>query len=240
MGPTITTLRCDVISKGHPDKQLGPSVGNASRSYRPKKPLARVRGALAKTNYGSTQILVAARSLHRESSRSGRCSTFCFQRDFPNYCSRADDSSHLCIRIYSKGRLNLARTGKPKEAVAQYETALETAKVSYSLEHADLPALYAAADPYEGQAEIAAEQARSAPLPIRSKFLGDACSLYKKSLGIWKQIPYPSRLSGNGDLAVELNEVTRCVEACEAEMNSQTSTANSANFPQVPEAKHTK
>jgi len=137
-----------------------------------------------------------------------------------------DDARCDLAMVQTKIARTLAKLGKRKEAVAQFQTALQTANLPYSLEHQDIPALYAAADAYEGQGEIAADEARIASAGARSNLLGDACSSYEKSLGIWKQIPYPSRLSGNGYLAVEPSEVARRLATCKAEITVPISATN--------------
>jgi serine/threonine protein kinase len=113
-----------------------------------------------------------------------------------------DDARCDLAMVETKIAAVLAREGKLREAEAEYKKALETANLTDSLEHMDIPSLYAAAEAYAGLAEIAQTNARRVPdATLRSRLMNDARTYYRKSLDVWKQIPYPSRLTGNGYLA---------------------------------------
>jgi tetratricopeptide (TPR) repeat protein len=98
--------------------------------------------------------------------------------------------------------------GKLREADATYAKALEIANPTLSLDHKDFPALYAAADAYAGLGDVAAAQARQALDPaVQSQQYRKARAAYEKSLEVWKEIPNPSRISGNGYLAGDPHQV---------------------------------
>jgi tetratricopeptide (TPR) repeat protein len=98
--------------------------------------------------------------------------------------------------------------GKLHEASATYAKALEIANLTFSLEHKDFPALYAAADAYAGLGNVAAAQARQTRDPAeQSQQYRKARTAYEKSLEVWKQVPNPSRISGNGYLAGDPRQV---------------------------------
>jgi tetratricopeptide (TPR) repeat protein len=102
----------------------------------------------------------------------------------------------------------LVKMGKLREASATYAKALEIANLTLSLEHKDFPALYAAADAYAGLGDVAAAQARRTQDPAaQSRQYREARTAYEKSLEVWKQIPNPSRISGNGYLAGDPHQV---------------------------------
>ena len=102
------------------------------------------------------------------------------------------------------------RYGLSREASAEYAKALETANLTFSLEHGDFPALYAAADAYAGLGDVAAAEAhQTQDASLRSKLSSEARTEYEKSLNVWKQIPHPSRISGNGYLAGDPKEVAQ-------------------------------
>ena len=103
----------------------------------------------------------------------------------------------------------LVKMGKLHEADATYAKALEIANLTFSLEHKDFPALYAAADAHTGLGDVAAAQARQTRNPAeQSQRYRKARTAYEKSLEVWKQIPNPSRISGNGYLAGDPHRVT--------------------------------
>jgi non-specific serine/threonine protein kinase/serine/threonine-protein kinase len=107
----------------------------------------------------------------------------------------------------------LVKMGKLREASATYANALEIANLTLSLEHKDFPALYAAADAYAGVGDVAAAQARQTQDPAaQSQQYSEARTAYEKSLEVWKQIPNPSRISGNGYLAGDPHQVALRLE----------------------------
>jgi tetratricopeptide (TPR) repeat protein len=102
----------------------------------------------------------------------------------------------------------LVKMGKLREADATYTKALEIANPTLSLERKDFPALYAAADAYAGLGDVAVAQARQTRDPAeQSQQYRKARTAYEKSLEVWKQIPNPSRISGNGYLAAHPHQV---------------------------------
>jgi tetratricopeptide (TPR) repeat protein len=136
-----------------------------------------------------------------------------------------DDASHFddarcdLAMVETKIGNTLLKMGKAQEAAAHYQKALDTAKLPVSLEHNDFPALYAVAEAYTGQGDVAAFEARQTPdTAARSKLRKDACASYEASLGVWKHIPNPSRLSGNGYLSTGPREIEQRSASCRAEL----------------------
>ena len=118
-----------------------------------------------------------------------------------------DDARCDLAMVYTKIGRALTALGKLTEAEAAYQKALDTADLSSSLEHADIPALYAAVDAFAGLAEVAEAKSRKTRVPsLQSKLLNDAQADYEKSLRVWKQIPYPARENGNGYAVVTWRE----------------------------------
>lgn len=111
--------------------------------------------------------------------------------------------------IYDDARCDLAmvqtkigsvylKMGKLKEASAEYAKALDTANLSFSIQHMDLPSLYAAADAYAGLGDVAAAEARKVQDPAaRSKLRTESRAFYEKSLSASRQIPNLSKINGN-------------------------------------------
>jgi eukaryotic-like serine/threonine-protein kinase len=113
----------------------------------------------------------------------------------------------------------LLKMDKEQEAAAHYAKALETAKLSVSVEHNDVPALYAAAEAYAGVGNLASLQARkTAKNTARYKLWNDACVSYEKSLSTWTQISKPSRVSGNGYLASDPKTIALRLADCRAQL----------------------
>jgi eukaryotic-like serine/threonine-protein kinase len=114
----------------------------------------------------------------------------------------------------------LLKMDKAQEAAAHYAKALETSRLSASVEHNDLPAMYAAAEAYAGAGDVAALRARKTTNETtRSHLLKDACESYEKSLGVWKQISNPSRVSGNGYLASDPKTIALRMADCTAQLS---------------------
>jgi tetratricopeptide (TPR) repeat protein len=108
----------------------------------------------------------------------------------------------------------LVKMGNLHEASAEYAQVLDTAKLSFSIEHKDFPGIYAAADAYAGLGDVAAAEAHKTQDPaLRSKLTTEARTEYEKSLNTWKQITNPSPLNGNGYLAGDPKEVVRHLAA---------------------------
>jgi eukaryotic-like serine/threonine-protein kinase len=114
----------------------------------------------------------------------------------------------------------MLKMNKEQEAAAHYAKALETAKLSVSVEHNDIPALYAAAEAYAGAGDVATLQAhKTTNETTRSQLLSHACVSYEKSLDIWKRISNPSRLSGNGYLASDPKTIAQRLADCTAHLS---------------------
>jgi eukaryotic-like serine/threonine-protein kinase len=113
-----------------------------------------------------------------------------------------DDARCDLAMVETKIGRMLLDMGKMQAASEQYNKALETAKLPYSIEHMDIPAIYAAADAYAGLGDIASAEARRTPdRAARSALLAQAHKSYEDSLKAWKQVPAPSKVSANGYLA---------------------------------------
>ena len=121
-----------------------------------------------------------------------------------------DDARCDLAMVQSKIGFVLLKMGKLKDAQAEYQKALDTAKLSFSLEHVDIPALYAAADAYAGMGEAAMAEARTTKEDAaRATLVQKARADYESSLSIWKHIANPSRISGNGYAAsLEFRELS--------------------------------
>jgi non-specific serine/threonine protein kinase/serine/threonine-protein kinase len=125
-----------------------------------------------------------------------------------------DDARCDLAMVETKIGNTLLQMGKLDEASAQLRKALEIAKLQFSVEHMDLPSLYAAADAYSGLGDVATARARNTTDPATQASLREESrKSYKRSLSIWKQIPNPSRISGDGFLVGDPKEVARRLEA---------------------------
>ncbi|HUK31737.1 MAG TPA: hypothetical protein VLV89_11530 [Candidatus Acidoferrum sp.] len=95
------------------------------------------------------------------------------------------------------------------DAAAEFQKTLDTAKLSFSIEHVDIPSLYAAADAYAGMGEMATAEARKTKADsARAKLVQKAREDYESGMNIWKHIANPSRISGNGYAAtIEAKEL---------------------------------
>ena len=122
-----------------------------------------------------------------------------------------DARCDLAMLLTKRGNV-LLRLGRAKEADAEYAKAIEKAKLSFSLEHMDIPSLYAAAEAYAGMGDTAAAQARqTSDLGSRSHWLEASRIAYVKSLDVWKHVPSPAAYGPNGYLARNPNEVAQRV-----------------------------
>lgn len=128
----------------------------------------------------------------------------------------AEDESHFddarCDLAMVETKIGnvLLKMGKWQEGSLHYQKALDIAHVSDSLEHNDIPALYAASEAYAGEGDAAVLRARRAPdLATHSHFSEIALGSYKKCLDILHRIPYPSRLNGNGYLVTDAGTIER-------------------------------
>jgi tetratricopeptide (TPR) repeat protein len=123
--------------------------------------------------------------------------------DIDNY----DDARCDLAMVETKIANTLFHMGKMAEASEHYGKALDLAKLPFSLEHMDIPALYAAADAYSGLGNVAAAKARRAQDPAaRSALENIARRAYADSLNVWKKIPSPSAINPNGYLVGEPHE----------------------------------
>jgi len=117
--------------------------------------------------------------------------------------SSYDDARCDLAMVETKIGNALAKTGRRQEAAAEYAKALQTSNVSFSVEHMDIPALYAAADAYAGMGDLAVMEARrTRDTAAQARLVKQARASYENSLRTWRQIPYPSRISGNGYAAL--------------------------------------
>ncbi|MBI3475815.1 MAG: protein kinase [Acidobacteria bacterium] len=110
-----------------------------------------------------------------------------------------DDARCDLAMVHTKIGTTLFALRKPQDATAEFQKALDLAKLDFSVERHDIPAIIAAADAYAGLGDIAAEKARKSPDPgQRSRFSNEARLQYEMSLKTAKEIVYPSRIAGNG------------------------------------------
>ena len=125
-----------------------------------------------------------------------------------------DDARCDLAMVQTKIGGTLLKMGKLQEASAEYAKALDMAKLDFSIEHRDIPSLYAAADAYAGMGAIAvAEASTTQDLTLHAKLEAEARADYQKSLNTWKQITNPAPVSGNGYVPGDPKEITRQLEA---------------------------
>jgi non-specific serine/threonine protein kinase/serine/threonine-protein kinase len=125
-----------------------------------------------------------------------------------------DDARCDLAMVYARIGDILMKMGSLQDASKAYANALEISNLPLSLERKDFPALYAAADAYEGMGNVAAAEARRMRDPAaKSKLWNDARAAYKKSLSTWEQIPNPSRFSPNGYPAGDPRQVEQLLLA---------------------------
>lgn len=133
--------------------------------------------------------------------------------------SNFDDARCDLAMVETKIGNALLRMGRPHDARTHFEKALNTTKLSSSIKQNDFPALYAAAEAYAGTGDVSASAARkTADKTAQSKLWNEACASYEKSLGVWKHVPDPSRLSGNGYLSSAPQEIAQRLAKCRAEI----------------------
>jgi tetratricopeptide (TPR) repeat protein len=138
--------------------------------------------------------------------------------------SHYDDARCDLAMIDTKIGNALLKLGRRREARAHYEKALDKARLAVSLEHNDFPALYAAAEAYAGAGDLATSEARNTvDEHARTKLWNEASASYEKSLSVWKRILNPSRVSGNGYLSDDPEEIARRLATCKAELARQPS-----------------
>jgi eukaryotic-like serine/threonine-protein kinase len=119
-----------------------------------------------------------------------------------------DDARCDLAVVETKIANTLFQMGKMGEASDHYAKALDLAKLPFSLERMDIPALYAAADAYSGLGNVAAAKARKTQNDAARLVLeNSARRAYADSLNVWKQIPSPSSISPNGYLVGEPRQI---------------------------------
>jgi tetratricopeptide (TPR) repeat protein len=115
-----------------------------------------------------------------------------------------DDARCDLAMVETKIANTLLHMGKLSEASEHYAKAVDLAGLPLSLEHMDIPALYAAADAHSGLGNLAAAKAQKTQGPAaRSALENIARRAYADSLNVWKQIPSPSPITPNGYLVGE-------------------------------------
>jgi tetratricopeptide (TPR) repeat protein len=125
-----------------------------------------------------------------------------------------DDARCDLAMVETKIANTLLHMGKLSEASEHFAKALDLARLPFSLEHMDIPALYAAADAYSGQGNVVAAKARKTEgAAARSALENGARRAYADSLNVWKQIPSPSRITPNGHLVSEPLQVLSAATA---------------------------
>lgn len=111
----------------------------------------------------------------------------------------------------------LVKMGRLKEANDEYVKALDTSNLPFSIEHNDIPSLYAAAEAYAGLGDVAMAQASKATDDgSRSRQREDACLAYQKSSDLWKRIPSPTLYSPNGYMARGPGELAEPLSECKS------------------------
>jgi tetratricopeptide (TPR) repeat protein len=140
-----------------------------------------------------------ARTHHyAEALRSYREALAILASDEANYDDARCDVAMLQTKL---GNLFL-RLRDLRQAEVHYQQGLDEAKISFSLDHMDTPALYAAAEAYAGLGDVAAARARRESVDdMRLSLWRQACSWYQKSLQTWKQVSTPSYYGPNGYVA---------------------------------------
>jgi non-specific serine/threonine protein kinase/serine/threonine-protein kinase len=111
--------------------------------------------------------------------------------------AKYDDARCELAMVETKfGQAYLA-LGKLGDAADAFDKALSLAKLEEASQQHDIPALSAGANAYAGMGDLLVLKARKQPDPSRAT-LEQARKSYEKSLGVWRQIPYPSRINANG------------------------------------------
>jgi non-specific serine/threonine protein kinase/serine/threonine-protein kinase len=128
-----------------------------------------------------------------------------------------DDARCDLALVQTKIARTQMKLGKRTEAEAQFRQALSTANLTFSLEHMDINALYAAAEAYAGLGDIASDQAKTeADSRQKARLLSDARDSYQKSLDILKRISYPSRIIGDGYWVSDPKQIARQLAASQS------------------------
>jgi hypothetical protein len=125
-----------------------------------------------------------------------------------------DDARCDLAMVKTKMGNTLFGMGKVSEASENYAKALEIAKLPFSVEHGP-------SSPLRGRrricrvgrggiCKITPTQDRAA----QSQLLDAARRSYEKCLNVWKQIPNPSRLSGNGYATGDPKQIAASLQTC--------------------------
>jgi non-specific serine/threonine protein kinase/serine/threonine-protein kinase len=123
-----------------------------------------------------------------------------------------DDARCDLATAYTKIGSALLKMGKLSEASDAYTKALDTANLTFSLQHQDIAALYPAADAYAGLGDVSATLARKAhDTDQQARYWNDARNWYEKSLSTFRKIPNSSRMSPDGFLARDPHEVAQAL-----------------------------
>jgi serine/threonine protein kinase len=133
--------------------------------------------------------------------------------------SSFDDARCDLAMVETKIGNALLQMGKTSDARMHFEKALNIAKLPSSVKQNDFPALYAAAEAYAGIGDVSESEARkTSNKTAQSKLWNEACVSYERSLGVWKHVPEPSRLSGNDYLSNGPQEIAQRLAKCRAEL----------------------
>jgi tetratricopeptide (TPR) repeat protein len=120
------------------------------------------------------------------------------EEDAGNY----DDARCDLAVVETKIGSVLMRMGRQDDAAAEFAKALTVADLATSLEHMDIPAIYAGVDAHAGLADVALARAgATADDDARAPLLRSARDHYQAALDAIVEIPNWRGLSGNGYLA---------------------------------------
>ena len=155
-----------------------------------------------------------------EALNSYRQAVTILARDESNYDDARCDAAMVETKIANM-HLNLQNL---EQARVHYQKGLEKANISFSLEHMDIPSLYAAAEAHAGLGDVAAAQARQERRSeTRLHLWKEARHWYQKSLETWKHVPNPSYYGPNGYLARRPADVAQRLAQCEVELATTSS-----------------
>jgi serine/threonine protein kinase len=148
--------------------------------------------------------------------------------------NKYDDARCDLATVQTKIGDMLRKMGRSSDASAAYSEAINIGNLAFSLDHKDIPALYAIADAYAGLGDLAIAGERKTQDPsLRSRLVYEARKSYEQSLSIWKQIPNPSRISGNGYLVRDGKEIAQQLSALTHDV-AHSGMPRAAMLPVVP------
>jgi hypothetical protein len=111
----------------------------------------------------------------------------------------------------------LEKQGSRDEAQREYQHALVLNEPLAIAQPFNQQAQYTVAKAYAGLGEISTARAAQENRPARRNIeLKDACSWYRKSVAIWRQIPHLQARTPNGFDAMDANEVAQRLASCTA------------------------